>query len=112
VGRLTTHVLDLLRGGGAPGIEVELYALEPERRLVACARTNATGRTDDPLLAGDAFSVGRYELVFRVGAYFAAQGIAAFFDDVPVRVRIQDGAAHYHVPLLVAPWGYVTYRGS
>lgn len=89
-----------------------MYALEPERRRVARARTNPDGRTDDPLLAGEAFSAGRYELVFRVGAYFAEQGTDAFFDEVPVRIRIQDPAAHYHVPLLVAPWGYVTYRGS
>lgn len=117
-GRLTTHVLDTAQGRPAAGVEIELWRLEPEgdgRALLRSVRTNADGRTDAPLLAGDELTAGVYELVFAVGAYFAGQPVAVaeppFLDRVPVRFGIADPAAHYHVPLLVSPWAYSTYRG-
>ena len=117
MGRLSTHVLDTMNGTPAAGVRVELYALEGEgRRLVASATTNADGRTDRPLLSDDDSLEGTYELVFHVGDYFRGKGAAlpvpAFLDVVPVRFGIADPAAHYHVPLLVSPWSYSTYRGS
>ncbi len=114
VGRLTTHVLDTARGRPAAGVAVELWRLDGERRLLKTVRTNADGRTDAPLLAEGELETGTYELVFAVGAYFAAHGAAQppFLDLVPVRFGIADPAVHYHVPLLVAPWAYSTYRGS
>jgi 5-hydroxyisourate hydrolase len=117
MGALTTHVLDLVHGGAATGVRVDLARLEggayrPMKTLV----TNATGRTDAPLLAGAAMAAGRYELVFHIGDYFAARGVALaaprFIDRVPVRFAIASPEAAYHVPLLAAPWGYSTYRGS
>ena len=104
-GRLTTHVLDTARGRPAAGVPIELFRLDDRRPLKAVA-TNADGRTDEPLLT--ALEVGRYELLFFVGAYFG-EGL---FDEVPIRFRIDDPGAHYHVPLLVSPWSYSTYRGS
>jgi 5-hydroxyisourate hydrolase len=104
-GRLTTHVLDTARGRPAAGVPIELFRLDPRTPLRAVA-TNADGRTDEPLLT--ALEAARYELVFFVGAYFG-EGL---FDEVPIRFRIDDAAAHYHVPLLVSPWSYSTYRGS
>lgn len=76
--------------------------------------TNADGRTDAPLLAGDAFQAGEYEMIFSVGPYFAARGVAqpGFLGEVPVRFFIADAAASYHIPLLCSPWAYQTYRGS
>ena len=116
MGRLSTHVLDTMHGTPAAGVRVELYALREERRLVASATTNADGRTDAPLLSGEAFAAGAYELLFHVGDYFRQRGAAlpspAFLDAVPVRFGIADPAAHYHVPLLVSPFAYSTYRGS
>jgi 5-hydroxyisourate hydrolase len=117
MGRLTTHVLDTARGVPAAGMRVELYALDGERRtLVKSFVTNKDGRTDAPLLDGDAFKTGQYELVFAVGAYFRGAGLIlpepAFLDDVPVRFAIADAGGHYHVPLLASPWSYTTYRGS
>jgi 5-hydroxyisourate hydrolase len=119
MGRLTTHVLDTANGRPAAGIRVALRALGPagEGPLIAEATTNSDGRTDTPLLAGEGFKPGRYELVFDVGAYFAAMVGAAqadppFLDQVPVRFGIADRDGHYHVPLLVSPWSYATYRGS
>jgi len=117
-GRLTTHVLDTARGKPGAGIHIELSALDADGspRRIASAVTNADGRTDAPLLAGEALKPGRYELVFHVGDYFRAAGLAVadppFLDTVPVRFAIADAAAHYHVPLLVSPWSYTTYRGS
>lgn len=116
-GRLSTHVLDTANGVPAAGVRIELFRLEPgPREAVARTRTNADGRTDAPLLAGDALRAGRYELVFHVGDYFRDRGVAlaapAFLDEVPVRFGIADPAAGYHVPLLVSPWSYGTYRGS
>jgi 5-hydroxyisourate hydrolase len=118
-GRLTTHVLDTVHGRPAAGIAVELYRLDPEsgeRERLSAVRTNAGGRTDGPLLAGDALVAGIYELVFDVGTYFAAVGRAnaeiPFLDQVPIRFGVADPDADYHVPLLVSPWAYSTYRGS
>jgi 5-hydroxyisourate hydrolase len=104
-GRLTTHVLDTARGRPAAGVPIELFRLDPRTPLKAVA-TNADGRTDEPLLT--TLEVARYELVFFVGAYFGS----GLFDDVPIRFRIEDPDAHYHVPLLISPWSYSTYRGS
>ena len=106
-GRLTTHVLDTANGRPAAGIPVELARLEGEARdVLASVTTNADGRTDAPLL--EALEPGTYELVFSVGGHFAD----GFLDRVPVRFTIADADAHYHVPLLVSPWSYSTYRGS
>ncbi|GAC1415081.1 MAG: hydroxyisourate hydrolase [Candidatus Velthaea sp.] len=108
---ISTHVLDTVRGVAAPEIAIALYAIEDERReLVARARTNADGRTDGPLAELD--RAGIYELVFAAGAYFAALEIATFFDEVAVRFAIDPAAGRYHIPLLLAPWSYTTYRGS
>jgi 5-hydroxyisourate hydrolase len=116
MGRLSTHVLDTVLGRPASGVEIELLAIEGDtRRRVITMRTNADGRTDAPLLAGDTFHVGTYELVFHVGAYFRSTEAAAeppFLDAVPVRFSIAEPDGHYHVPLLVTPWSYSTYRGS
>lgn len=118
-GRLTTHVLDIVRGRPAAGLAIELYRIDPElevRERLAAVRTNAEGRTDGPLLTGEALTEGVYELVFDLGSYFAASGHAnaaiPFLDKVPVRFGISDADAHYHVPLLASPWAYSTYRGS
>ena len=105
-GRLTTHVLDTARGRPAAGVRIELFRLDPRTPLKAVA-TNADGRTDEPLLS--TLEVGRYELIFFVGAHFGGEGL---YDEVPIRFRIEDAGAHYHVPLLVSPWSYSTYRGS
>ena len=109
MGRLTTHVLDTAAGRPAAGVRYELFSLEGGRRRVAEGRTNADGRAETPLLEGEALAAGRYELVFQVGAYF---GAAPFLDEVPVRFAVSDPDQHYHVPLLVSPWSYTTYRGS
>jgi 5-hydroxyisourate hydrolase len=110
MGRLTTHVLDTMNGRPGAGIVVELYRLEGESgTLVASATTNRDGRTDAPLLEGEKFRTGTYQLVFHIGAYFKSQG---FLELVPIRFKITEAAAHYHVPLLCSPWSYTTYRGS
>ena len=116
-GRLTTHVLDTARGCPAADLAIELWRLDGEdKHLLAVARTTGDGRTAAPLLAGDDFRVGTYELVFAVGDYFARAGLATatlpFLDRVPVRFAIGNAEAHYHVPLLASPWAYSTYRGS
>ena len=118
MGRLSTHVLDTANGRPAAGVAVELWRLGADgaRTLAAAARTNADGRTDQPLLAGDQLVAGTYELVFAAGDYFASLGLdrpePPFLDLVPVRFGIADPAANYHVPLLLSPWAYSTYRGS
>lgn len=116
-GYLTTHVLDTARGVPAAGLSIELFRLDGENRaLLGTFETNADGRTDAPVLPVEAFSTGTYELVFHAGAYIARSGAAlaegVFLDVVPIRFTISDPAAHYHVPLLLSPYGYATYRGS
>jgi 5-hydroxyisourate hydrolase len=122
MGRLTTHVLDTANGRPAAGLRLTLFRLEGERRtaLIECT-TNADGRCDAPLLEGEALAPGAYELVFQVGGYFGGASFGGadsggagrpFLDDVPVRFGIADPGQHYHVPLLVSPYGYTTYRGS
>jgi 2-oxo-4-hydroxy-4-carboxy-5-ureidoimidazoline decarboxylase len=114
-GRLTTHVLDTAHGCPARDVEIELWSLSGEKRtLLLRARTNAEGRTDEPLAAGDKLATGEYELVFGVGDYFEAfsPGTPRFLDWVPVRFCITDRHGVYHVPLVCSPWGYSTYRGS
>ena len=117
MGRLSTHVLDTMSGTPAGGVRIELYGLAGDsRRLVASATTNADGRTDRPLLAAEELRSGAYELLFHIGEYFRGKGVdlpaPPFLDTVPVRFGVADPAAHYHVPLLVSPWAYSTYRGS
>jgi 5-hydroxyisourate hydrolase len=116
MGRLTTHVLDTAHGRPGAGILIELYRLDPARNRIIQAKTNAEGRCEGPLLEGPAMVPGTYELVFHAGDYFAAQGIALprprFLDEVIIRFGIADPATHYHVPLLISPYGYSTYRGS
>jgi len=115
---LTTHVLDVTRGGPAERVRVELYefAAGGERTLIADVATNADGRTDRPLISADEARAGRFELVFHAGDYFRRQGVKTadppFLDLIPIRFAIADPAAHYHVPLIVSPWSYSTYRGS
>jgi 5-hydroxyisourate hydrolase len=116
-GRLTTHVLDTANGRPAAGVRIELARLGASRReALTEATTNRDGRCDAPLLAGEAFAPGQYELTFHVGAYFRSQGAAvgdpAFLESVPVRFAVARGGEHYHVPLLISPFGYSTYRGS
>ena len=115
---LTTHVLDIARGRPAERVRVELYEFGTagERALVADVLTNGDGRTDAPLISASDARVGRFELVFHAGDYFRRQGVKTadppFLDLIPLRFAIADPAAHYHVPLLVSPWSYSTYRGS
>ncbi|WP_413869273.1 hydroxyisourate hydrolase [Albidovulum sp.] len=115
-GYLTTHVLDTARGRPAEGVRIALYRLSSGgRERLAEAVTNADGRTDAPILR-QGFAPGRYELVFHAGDYLRASGQAGteplFLDEVPIRFGIAEGEAHYHVPLLLSPYGYATYRGS
>jgi 5-hydroxyisourate hydrolase len=116
MGRLTTHVLDTAQGRPGAGLTVELYALDGERRRLASIVTDRDGRAPAPLLEGDSFRPGGYELVFHAGAYFRRQGLElpdpAFLDQVVIRFGIASADQHYHVPLLLAPYGYSTYRGS
>ncbi len=115
MGKLTTHVLDTASGVPAAGVDIRLYALDGSRDLKAAAVTNDDGRSDEPLLADELLATGEYELEFDVGAYFRRRGAElddpAFLDTVVIRFAVRaDG--HYHVPLLVSPWSYSTYRGS
>lgn len=118
MGRLTTHVLDTTTGRPAADLAVELWSLteDGERRCLLCTRTNFDGRVDAPLLEGATFVPGVYELIFAVGAYFWTGGNdlpdPAFLDEVTVRFGVSDTSGHLHVPLLVSPYGYSTYRGS
>ena len=117
-GRLSTHVLDIHGGHPAAGVMLELAELsdDGERREVASAATNRDGRTDAPLIGGRPVPIGRYELRFHVGDYFARrgtpQGDPRFLDVVPVQFAVAEPEGSYHVPLLVSPWSYSTYRGS
>ena len=116
MGRLTTHVLDTMHGRPAAGLRIELWRREDPPQRLKTVETNADGRVDAPLLDGGEMTAGVYELVFHVGAYLRAAGVSlpdpAFLEVVPVRFGIADPEGHYHVPLLVSPFGYSTYRGS
>jgi|HubBroStandDraft_1064217.scaffolds.fasta_scaffold143075_3 5-hydroxyisourate hydrolase len=107
---LSTHVLDTSLGVAAAGVNVTLYRVGRERTELARGTTDADGRIASPF--GGTLASGWYELIFAVGAYFAANGSGAFYDEIPVRFRIDVGEERYHVPLLISPWGYSTYRGS
>lgn len=116
-GRLTTHVLDTAGGRPAAGIRIELFRLDGDARgHLSSHETNADGRCDAPLLEGTDFTAGSYELVFHVADYFRKAGTElpepAFLDVVPIRFGIAEPGQHYHVPLLISPFGYSTYRGS
>jgi 5-hydroxyisourate hydrolase len=104
--RISTHVLDIAKGAPAAGIVVELHAAG---RMIRSERTNADGRTDVPLLTADRVAAGTYELIFDVGEYL---GESPFFDRITIRFAVVDEEGNYHVPLLLAPHGYSTYRGS
>lgn len=115
-GYLTTHVLDTARGTPAEGLTIELFRIEGETRiLLKTLRTNDDGRTDEQILPSDDFETGTYELVFHAGAYLDATGIPPedprFLDVIPIRFGMAE-QSHYHVPLLLSPFGYSTYRGS
>lgn len=111
--KLSTHVLDLTTGRPAVGIGIQLWRLGERPERLCAVTTNADGRTDRPLLGEDAMAAGTYELLFEVKAYYAARGVeCSFLCEVPVRFSIADAKASYHVPLLVTPWSYSTYRGS
>ena len=115
---VTTHVLDVTSGRPADGVRVELYELVggSERKLVVDVVTNSDGRTDKPLISAEQARSGRFELVFHAGDYFrrrrAELADPPFLDMIPIRFGVADPKAHYHVPLLVSPWSYSTYRGS
>jgi 5-hydroxyisourate hydrolase len=118
MGRLSTHVLDTAHGRPAQGMAIDLHRLGADGAwsLVKSVMTNADGRTDAPLLVGDDFRTGTYMLTFHVAPYFGGIGIKlpspAFLDVVPLRFSLAEPDGHYHVPLLVSPWSYSTYRGS
>ncbi|TWF54784.1 hydroxyisourate hydrolase [Neorhizobium alkalisoli] len=115
---LTTHVLDTATGRPAEGLAIDLYRIDGDtRQKLKTVTTNADGRVDGgPILAGEAFVAGTYELVFHAGDFLRGQGILlpepAFLDVIPIRFGMSDVTAHYHVPLLLSPYGYSTYRGS
>jgi 5-hydroxyisourate hydrolase len=111
---LTTHVLDTSREGPAEGVGVTLYRLEDgDRERLTAATTNHDGRVDEPLLDADEMAAGTFELVFEVGDYYRERSAeSTFLDEVPVRFLIDDPTEHYHVPLLLSPGSYTTYRGS
>ena len=118
MGRLSTHVLDTVKGRPAQGVLIELHRLGPDLawQFVSRTTTNADGRTDAPLLTGEAFKLGTYMLSFHIGDHFLPSGAAnaapPFLDIVPLRFTLADPDGHYHVPLLATPWSYSTYRGS
>ena len=112
MGRLTTHVLDTATGKPAIGMNIEVWG----EKLLKTVHTNSDGRADAPLLEGDALKVGQYELRFFAGDYLRALGLnlkePLFLDTIPIHFGISDAGQHYHVPLLLSPFGYSTYRGS
>jgi len=113
LGKLSTHVLDLTTGRPAAGMRIELWKNDGKHTMLKAVATNADGRTDAPLLNAEEITVGSYELIFDVAVYFVSRGIASpFLDRVPIRFAIADASAGYHVPLLLTPWAYNTYRGS
>lgn len=119
MGRLTTHILDTSKGCPAAGVLIELFKTSDLRQAIAQATTNADGRCETPLLQGDTFTIGEYQLLFHAGDYFDANNTGAandgqprFLNQVVIRFGISDPDAHYHVPLLLSPFGYSTYKGS
>ncbi|MDN5924115.1 MAG: hydroxyisourate hydrolase [Xanthomonadales bacterium] len=117
MGELTTHILDTANGCPAAGVRITVNRLEAgTAKPVVQVETNADGRCDGPLVSGAAFAAGQYEIVFAMGAYFAQKGLRdaapAFLDDIVIRFGVAHADQHYHVPLLVSPYGYSTYRGS
>lgn len=115
-GYLTTHVLDTARGIPAAGMTVELYSMDGGRNLIRAFVTNDDGRTDDHIFPKNELKTGSYELIFHVGAYLDAIGAPPesprFLDEIPIRFGVSNPDIHYHVPLLISPFGYSTYRGS
>lgn len=116
-GRLTTHVLDTALGKPAQGLRIDLFRIEGDKRaLLRTVVTNGDGRVDGPVLEGADFSTGIYELLFHAGDYLRTSGATlpdpAFLDLIPLRFGISDPGSHYHVPLLLSPFSYSTYRGS
>ena len=115
MGQITTHVLDIAAGRPATGLKVVLSRLDGDPAVITAAVTNSDGRVDKPLLEGTDFAPGRYEIIFHVGDYFRRSGAdlpdPPFLDLVPIRFGVTEDA-HYHVPLLVSPYSYSTYRGS
>ncbi len=112
-GKLSTHVLDISVGRPGAGVAIQLWRLDGDtRKLIKSTITNLDGRTDAPLLDPEEMVAGEYELVFQVGAYFERMEKETFLQNVPVRFRINQAGESYHVPLLVSPWAYSTYRGS
>ncbi|MGK7911070.1 MAG: hydroxyisourate hydrolase [Synechococcus sp.] len=117
-GKLTTHVLDTANGCPAGGLAIDLWRSSPQGSETQLVRivTNQDGRTDRPILAGDRFEIGIYELRFAIGDYFRSRSPQLpdpmFLDIIPIRFGIADASSHYHVPLLCSPWSYSTYRGS
>lgn len=111
-GFLTTHVLDTARGCPAGGLKIALYRTAGnDNSLVREMVTNSDGRTNSPIMTEEEFELGEYELIFHVGDYFKEQNITGFYDTIPIRFKLAE-KSHYHVPLLLAPYGYSTYRGS
>lgn len=112
-GRLTVHALDTALGCPAAGLPLTLFRIDAAvRSEIGAWVTNADGRCDAALLTGDALQAGVYEVVFDVAAWRCNGGDPGFYDLIPIRFRITDPATHYHIPLLVSPYGYTTYRGS
>ena len=117
MGKLSTHVLDITQGKPGAGVKVKLFRVEGNTKvLLKTDTTNQDGRCETPLLTGGEVVAGKYELVFAAGDYFAAQGVALpeprFVDEVVIAFGIADPGANYHVPIVVSPWAYSTYRGS
>lgn len=117
MGKLTTHVLDTAKGKPAHGVKITLYRISGmSHEKIAETVTNADGRTDAPMLQGAALTAGSYELVFCAGEYLRAsgqtEGEVLFLDEIPIRFGVADADGHYHVPLLISPYAYSTYRGS
>lgn len=111
-GRLSTHILDTASGVPGAGIRISLFRHGPEKEFISEAVSNSDGRTDSPLLEGQNLSKGTYELQFHVGDYFKASKSPTIYDDISIRFIIDNENGHYHIPLLVSPFGYSTYRGS
>ena len=117
MGYLTTHVLDTMHGTPAKGVAIKLFRLDKAtRELISATVTNEDGRCDQAILPKEAFANGKYELEFAIGDYYRALGVKQdeplFLDEVVIRFGINDPSSHYHVPVLVSPYSYSTYRGS